>query len=168
MPVWKCFNLSWLVILALILLCGLTQGLGILYFFIRLYFFLLLLIAIEMVKVMWLAPSGADTRDASWITGQRAWTQQKIQPPSPPHQLCTAALLCNPSQLTRAEHGEGDPDLFPGLHLLVHILLCLCYIARCNSGSCKEQSFCFTETAYKSLCFGNDLLYITNTCSLGN
>lgn len=38
MPVWKCFNLSWLVTLALILLHGLTQGLGTLSFFIRLYF----------------------------------------------------------------------------------------------------------------------------------
>jgi len=32
----------------------------------------LVLIAIEMLTVTWLAPSGADTRDASWITGQRA------------------------------------------------------------------------------------------------
>lgn len=65
-------NLSWLVILALILFCGLNQGLGSLYFFVRIYFFPLVLIAIEMLTVMWLAPSGADTRDASWITGQRA------------------------------------------------------------------------------------------------
>lgn len=68
----RAHNLSWLVILALILFCGLNQGLGPLYFFIRIYFFPFVLIAIEMLTVMWLAPSGADTRDASWITGQRA------------------------------------------------------------------------------------------------
>lgn len=59
----------------------------------------------------------------------------------PARQLYTAAVLCNPSQLARAEHEEGDPDLFPGLHLLVHILSRLCYIARCNSGSSKNSHF---------------------------
>lgn len=41
MPVWKCFNLSWFDILALILLSGLTQGLGTLYFFYKIIFFAL-------------------------------------------------------------------------------------------------------------------------------
>lgn len=39
MPVWKCFNLSRLVTLALILLRGLTQGLGTLSFFYKIIFF---------------------------------------------------------------------------------------------------------------------------------
>lgn len=77
----------------------------------------------------------------SLVREPRNSSQFSLSPP--PRQLGTSALLCSLVQLAWAEHGEEDPDMFPGLQLLVYILPCLHYIAQCNSGSYLEQLFSF-------------------------
>lgn len=150
--IWFCFSvsratlevlitLSWLVILALILFCGLSQGLGPLYFFYKNLFFPL------VTDCYWNADSYVI--GSLWSRYQRRimdhWSESEGTAANsffpPPHPLGTSVLLCNPSWMAWAENREGNPDLFPGLHLLVHVLSCLHYIARCNSGSCKNSHF---------------------------
>lgn len=132
-------------------------------FFTRIYFFLLVLIAIEMLTVTWLAPSGADTRDASWITGQGVMEQQHSQsPPSIATPYISTALQSILAGMGREQRGETQicfqAYIFSFIFCHTHVTLpgVTC--------SCKNSHFSFIETAYKSLCFSNDVLYITNTC----
>lgn len=107
MPVWKCFNLSWLVILALILLCGLTQGLDTSYFFIRLYFFLLLLIAIEMVKLCdWLPLEQIPEMHHGSLVREPRHSSTFSLPPLPISSYSSTALQSISADTSRAWRGR--------------------------------------------------------------
>lgn len=154
---------SWLVILALILFCGLSQGLGPVYVFYKNLFF----------------PLGADCHwDADsyvigslWSRYQRCimdhWSgsdRTAAQSVSPLHshsihQYCFAIHLGWHRQRT-----ERETQICFQAYIFSFIFCHACVTLPGVTCSCKNSHFSFIETAYKSLNFSNDLLYVTNTC----